>query len=46
MPLRRNLESSRFKDAIRECFLEDYQRLLEVKNYVFFFSFSFLLDWG
>lgn len=30
MPLRRNMDSSRFQDAIRECFLDDFEKLLEV----------------
>lgn len=29
MPVRRNLDSNRFKNAIRDSFLEDYQKLLE-----------------
>eukprot|EP00027_Filamoeba_sp_ATCC50430_P017323 CAMPEP_0168573610 /NCGR_PEP_ID=MMETSP0413-20121227/18631_1 /TAXON_ID=136452 /ORGANISM="Filamoeba nolandi, Strain NC-AS-23-1" /LENGTH=604 /DNA_ID=CAMNT_0008606881 /DNA_START=1 /DNA_END=1816 /DNA_ORIENTATION=- len=30
MPLRRDLDSNRFRDAIREAFLDDYSKLLEV----------------
>jgi hypothetical protein len=30
MPVRRNLDSFRFKDAIRESFLDDYEKLLEI----------------
>lgn len=30
MPLRRNLDSGRFQDAIREAFLDDYEKLVEI----------------
>jgi GTP-binding protein EngB required for normal cell division len=30
MPVRRNLDSTRFKDAIRESIVDDYEKLLEV----------------
>jgi hypothetical protein len=30
MPIRRNLDSGRYKDLVREAFLEDYEKLLEV----------------
>lgn len=30
MPVRRNMDSSRFKSAIRDCFLDDYGKLLEI----------------
>jgi len=31
LPVRRNLESDRFREAIKECYLDDYRRLLEIK---------------
>ncbi|KAN0025352.1 hypothetical protein ACTFIU_003613 [Dictyostelium citrinum] len=30
LPLKRNLETHRFKDAMKECFLDDYRKLLEI----------------
>jgi hypothetical protein len=31
LPVRRNLDSERFRDGIKECYLDDFRRLLEIK---------------
>jgi hypothetical protein len=31
LPVRRNLDSERFREGIKECYLDDYRRLLEIK---------------
>lgn len=31
LPVRRNLDSERFREAIKSCYLDDYRRLLEIK---------------
>lgn len=31
LPVRRNLDSERFREGIKDCYLDDYRRLLEIK---------------
>ncbi len=31
LPVRRNLDSDRFREEIKQCYLEDYRRLLETR---------------
>lgn len=31
LPVRRNLDSERFRESIKDCYLDDYRRLLEIK---------------
>ena len=44
LPVRRNLDSYRFKDSIRDSFLDDYEKLLEVNfdGTLFVFSICYI----